>query len=56
MEFTSDKMILLLTVVFPVLFLIAALVLDAGVCLIIPLLSWIGVAMVMLYLPTTTEE
>jgi len=56
MEFTSDKMVIMLTVVFPLLFLIAALVLDAGVCLIIPLLTWIGVAIVMFYLPTTSEQ
>lgn len=56
MEFTRDKMILLLTVVFPLLFVIAGIILDAGVCLIIPLLSWIGIAIVMLYFPTTTEE
>jgi hypothetical protein len=49
-------MVIMLTVVFPLLFLIAALVLDAGVCLIIPLLTWIGVAIVMFYLPTTSEQ
>ena len=54
-EFTSDKMILLLTVVFPLLFVAAALILNAGVCLIIPLLIWIGIAVMMFYLPTTRE-
>jgi hypothetical protein len=56
MEFTRDKLIILLAVVFPLLFVIAAIILDAGICVIIPLLSWIGVALLMLYLPTTTEQ
>jgi|GEM_PF-2414186 len=55
-EFTSDKMIILLAVVFPLLFMAAALILGAGVCLIIPLLIWIGVAIVIFYLPTTEEQ
>lgn len=55
-EFTSDKMIILLTVVFPLLFVIAALILGAGVCLIIPLLIWIGIAFMMFYLPTAREQ
>jgi uncharacterized membrane protein len=55
-EFTSDKMIILLTVVFPLLFVAAALILGAGVCLIIPLFIWIGIAMMVFYLPTAREE
>jgi len=54
-EFTSDKMIILLTVVFPLMFVVAALILDAGVCLIIPLFIWIGIAVVMFYLPNTRK-
>lgn len=56
MEFTSDKMIILLTVVFPLLFVLAAIVLNSGICVIIPLLTWIGVAIVMFYFPTTSEQ
>jgi hypothetical protein len=54
-EFTSDKMIILLTVVFPLMFVAAAIILGAGVCLIIPLLLWIGIAIMVFYLPTTRE-
>lgn len=56
MEFTSDKMIILLTVVFPLLFVLAAIILDAGICVILPLLTWIGVAIIMFYMPTTSEQ
>jgi hypothetical protein len=55
-ELTGKRMIFLFTVVFPLLFLAAAFVLSSGVCIIIPLLVWIGIAVVMMYLPTTTKE
>jgi hypothetical protein len=55
-ELTGKRMIFLFTVVFPLLFLAAALLLGSGVCIIMPLLVWIGIAIIMMYLPTTTKE
>jgi hypothetical protein len=55
-ELTGKRMIFLFTVVFPLLFLVAALLLGSGVCIIISLLVWIGIAIIMMYLPTTTKE
>ena len=55
MEFTADKFIILLAVVFPLLLLIAAIVLNSGVCVIIPVLMWIGIAVTMLFLPISKE-
>lgn len=55
-EFTADKMILLLTVVFPLMLLAAALLLGSGVCVVLPLLTWIGVAFMLLYIPTGSRE
>jgi hypothetical protein len=54
-EFTGDKMVILLAVVFPLALLVAAVVLDSGVCVIIPILMWIGIAVTMLFLPTSKE-
>ena len=55
-ELTGKRMIFLFTVVFPLLFLAAALLLGSGVCIILPLLIWIGIAIIMMYLPTTAKE
>jgi hypothetical protein len=55
-ELTGKRMILLFTVVFPLLFLVAAVLLGSGVCIVIPLLAWIGIAIIMMYLPTTDKE
>jgi hypothetical protein len=55
-ELTGKRMIFLFTVVFPLLFLAAALLLGSGVCIIMPLLVWIGIAIIMMYLPTTAKE
>jgi hypothetical protein len=55
-ELTGKQMIFLFTVVFPLLFLVAALLLGSGVCIIISLLVWIGIAIIMIYLPTTAKE
>ncbi|HVO78318.1 MAG TPA: hypothetical protein VMS79_05570 [Methanomassiliicoccales archaeon] len=55
MEFTADKLIILLAVVFPLLLLVAAIILNSGVCVIIPILVWIGIAVTMLFLPATKE-
>ena len=55
-ELTGKLMIFLFTVVFPLLFLVAAFLLGSGVCIIISLLVWIGIAIIMMYLPTTGKE
>jgi len=55
-ELTGKRMIFLFTVVFPLLFLVAAFLLGSGVCIIISLLVWIGIAIIMMYLPTTAKE
>jgi hypothetical protein len=55
-ELTGKRMIFLFTVVFPLLFLAAAVLLGSGVCIVLPLIVWIGVAIVMMYLPTTDKE
>ncbi len=54
-EFTGDKLIILLAVVFPLLLLVAAIVLNSGVCVIIPILIWVGIAVTMLFLPASKE-
>jgi hypothetical protein len=54
-ELTSDKMIILFAVVFPLALLLAAIVLGSGICVILPLLIWIGVAVTILYLPEAQD-
>ncbi len=55
-ELTGKRMIFLFTVVFPLLFLVAAVVLGSGICIVLPLTIWIGIAIIMMYLPTTSKE
>jgi hypothetical protein len=55
-ELTGKRMIFLFTVVFPLLFLAAALLLGSGICIIMPLMIWIGIAIIMMYLPTITKD
>ncbi len=55
-ELTGKRMIFLFTVVFPLLFLAAAVLLGSGICIVLPLIVWIGIAIVMMYLPTTDKE
>jgi hypothetical protein len=54
-EFTSDKMVILLTVVFPLMLLAAAVFLASGICAIIAILVWIGLAVIFFFLPTTKD-
>lgn len=56
LELTGKRMIFLFTVVFPLLFLAAAVLLGSGICIVLPLMIWIGIAIVMLYLPTTSKD
>ena len=55
-ELTGKQMIFLFTFVFPLLFLAAAIILNTGICVILPLLVWIGVAIIILYLPVTSDN
>ena len=55
-ELTGKRMIFLFTVVFPLLFLAAAVLLGSGICVVLPLVIWIGFAVIMLYLPTASKE
>jgi hypothetical protein len=55
-EFTSDKMIILLTVVFPLMLLAAAVYLGSGICAIIGILLWIGIAVIFFFLPTVRDS
>ena len=55
-ELTGKRMIFLFTVVFPLMFLAAAVLLGSGICVVLPLMVWIGVAIVMMYLPTASEQ
>ena len=51
-EFTSSKWFLLLvTIILPLILLAVAAALDAGICVIIALLVWIGAALIMIYMP-----
>jgi hypothetical protein len=50
-EFTSNRFIIMLAVVFPLMFLAAAVYLQSNICIIISIFIWIGVAITMLYIP-----
>lgn len=55
-EFTSSKWFLLLvTIILPLILLAVAAVLDAGICVMIALLVWIGAAFLMLYIPKSED-
>ena len=55
-EFTSSKwFLLLLTIILPLILLAVAAVLDAGICIMIAILVWIGVALLVLYIPKSED-
>lgn len=55
-EFTSSKWFLLLvTIILPLILLAVAAVLDAGICVMIAILVWIGAALLMLYIPKNED-
>lgn len=49
--FTSKSFLVLMTVIFPLLLLAAAIYLDSNICVVLALFVWIGVGLTMLYLP-----
>ncbi|HUV25001.1 MAG TPA: hypothetical protein VMW26_06205 [Methanomassiliicoccales archaeon] len=50
-DFTSNRFIILLAVVFPIMLLAAAVYLQSNICIIISIFIWIGVVITMLYIP-----
>jgi hypothetical protein len=55
MEFTKKHQLILLTIVLPLILLVVAMGLNAGICIFMAILVWIGIAMVMLYMPQFKE-
>jgi len=53
--FTSKGFLILMTVIFPLLLLGAAVYLDSNICVILGLFIWIGVGLTMLYIPHVEE-
>jgi len=52
LEFMSRKLFLLaVAVILPAILLIAALALDASICVVMALLMWVGLALILVYLP-----
>jgi hypothetical protein len=55
MEFTKRHLLVLLTIVLPLILLVVAMAFNAGFCIFLVILLWIGIAMVMLYMPQFKE-
>jgi hypothetical protein len=55
MEFTKRHLLVLLTVVLPILLLVIAMAFNAGICVFLVILLWIGIALIMLYMPQFKE-
>jgi hypothetical protein len=53
--FTSQRFLILITVVFPILLLAAAVYLGSNILAIVAILVWIGIGVVMIYLPYAKE-
>lgn len=55
-DFTSSKWFLLLvTIILPLLLLVVAMALNAGICIMMVLVAWVGVALLMVYMPKYQE-
>lgn len=50
-EFTSNRFIILLAAVFPIMLLAAAVYLQSSICIIISVFTWIGVVITIVYIP-----
>jgi len=50
-EFTTNRFIILLAVVFPLMLIAAAVYLQSNICTIISVLIWISVIVTIIYLP-----
>jgi hypothetical protein len=55
MEFTKRHLLILLTVVLPLILLVLAMAFNTGICIFMAILVWIGIAMIMLYMPQFKE-
>ena len=55
MEFTKRHLLILLTVVLPIFLLVLAMAFNAGICIFMAILIWIGIALVMIYIPQFKE-
>jgi len=55
MEFTKKHLLIMLTVVLPILLLVLAMAFNAGICIFMAILIWIGIALIMIYMPQFKE-
>ena len=55
MEFTKRHLLILLTVILPIILLVLAMAFNAGICIFMAILVWIGIALIMLYMPQFKE-
>jgi hypothetical protein len=55
MEFTKRHLLILLTVIIPLILLVLAMAFNAGICIFMAILVWIGIALVMIYMPNFKE-
>jgi hypothetical protein len=55
MEFTKKHLLILLTVVLPIILLVLAMAFNAGICIFMAILIWIGIALIMMYMPQFKE-
>lgn len=56
LSFTSSRWFLLLVaVILPLLLLVVAVLTNAGVCIMMALLVWLGIALMLFYLPRYQE-
>jgi hypothetical protein len=55
MEFTKKHLLVLLTVILPIILLVLAMAFNAGICIFMAIIIWIGIALIMLYMPQFKE-
>ena len=54
--FEDRNFVILITILFPLMLLAGAVWLQSSVCVIISLFSWVGLALMILYIPQTRDE
>ena len=55
-DFTSNRFIILLAVVFPLMLIAAAVYLRSNICIIISVLIWMSAIITMLYIPHNRND
>jgi hypothetical protein len=55
MKISGRQMVIFLTVIAPLMFLLAALVITPSIWVIILAMLWLGVGLTMLYIPKTED-